>query len=169
MIARATIHGRPVAYCNLRSTYMHELDLSVGFERFNNPAEIRSPQDFFDAAYNVGYTFNWFYADDKHIAYFNAGLNPIRAPGTNPLFPTWSRYPWVGLRGASHTTPASLTEQQTPQSAHPQTTDQGYLTSWNKQAPDYQAPQPGSNSRPCSARSYWTRTSTATSPRDTAR
>ena len=42
VIARATIHGRPVAYCNLRSTYMHELDSSVGFERFNNPAEIRS-------------------------------------------------------------------------------------------------------------------------------
>ena len=144
VIARATIHGRPVAYCNLRSTYMHELDSSVGFERFNNPAEIRNPQDFFDAAYNVGYTFNWFYADDKHIAYFNAGLNPIRAPGTNPLFPTWSRYPWVGYRGASRTTPASLTEQQTPQSAHPQTTDQDYLTSWNnKQAPDYQAPATG--------------------------
>jgi acyl-homoserine lactone acylase PvdQ len=144
VIARATINGRPVAYCNLRSTYMHELDSSVGFERFNNPAEIRSPQDFFDAAYNVGYTFNWFYADDTHIAYFNAGLNPIRAPGTNPLFPTWSRYPWVGYSGASHTTPASLTEQQTPQSAHPQTTDQDYLTSWNnKQAPDYQAPATG--------------------------
>lgn len=51
VIARATIHGRPVAYCNLRSTYMHELDSSVGFERFNDPAATRNPQDFFNAAY----------------------------------------------------------------------------------------------------------------------
>jgi acyl-homoserine lactone acylase PvdQ len=144
VISRATIHGRPVAYCNLRSTYMHELDSSVGFERFNNPDAIRSAQDFFNAAYNVGYTFNWFYADDQHIAYFNAGLNPVRPPGTDPLFPTWSRYPWVGYTGAAQTTPTSLTEQQTPQSAHPQTIDQGYLTSWNnKQAPDYQDPATG--------------------------
>jgi acyl-homoserine lactone acylase PvdQ len=144
VIARATIRGRPVAYSNLRSTYMHELDSSVGFERFNNPDEIRSAQDFFNAAYHVGYAFNWFYADDKHIAYFNAGRNPVRAPGTDPLFPTRSRYPWVGYTGAAQTTPASLTEQQTPQSAHPQTTDQDYLTSWNnKQAPDYQDPATG--------------------------
>jgi Penicillin amidase len=35
-------------------------------------------------------------------------------------------------------TPASLTEQQTPQSAHPQAVDQPYITSWNnKQAPGY--------------------------------
>jgi acyl-homoserine lactone acylase PvdQ len=144
VIARATIHGRPVAYCNLRSTYMHELDSSVGFERFNEPAAIRSPQDFLNAAYNVGYTFNWFYADDRHIAYFNSGVNPVRAPGTDPLFPTWSGYPWTGCTGAAQTTPSSLTEQQTPQSAHPQTTDQDYLTSWNnKQAPGYGDPATG--------------------------
>jgi len=132
VIARATIRGKPVAYTNLRSTYMHELDSAQGFELFNEPAEMRSPQDFFNAAYQIGYTFNWFYIDDKHIAYFNSGQNPIRAPRTNPLFPTWATFPWRDYD------PATLTEAQTPERAHPHTIDQEYLTSWNnKQAPGY--------------------------------
>ncbi|MBV9606332.1 MAG: penicillin acylase family protein, partial [Solirubrobacterales bacterium] len=138
VIARGTIKGKPVVYANLRSTYMHELDSAVGFEMFNEPALMRNPQDFMNAAYHIGYTFNWFYADDQHIAYFNSGQNPVRAAHTNPLFPTWAQYAWPGLHPAAQMTPASLTEEQTPQSAHPQTVDQPYITSWNnKQAPGY--------------------------------
>jgi acyl-homoserine lactone acylase PvdQ len=141
VIARATVGthpARPVAYCNLRSTYMHELDSAQGFEMFNEPAAMRNPQGFMNSAYNVGYTFNWFYADDKHIAYFNSGLNPVRAPRLNPLFPTWASFSWKGFHPSPTLTPASLTESQTPQRAHPQTVDQSYLTSWNnKQAPAY--------------------------------
>jgi hypothetical protein len=40
----------------------------------------RNPRAFFNAAYTIGYTFNWFYADDKHIAYFNSGLNQSARP-----------------------------------------------------------------------------------------
>ncbi len=138
VIARGRIKGQPVVYTNLRSTYMHELDSAVGFERFNEPAEMRNPQDFMNAAYQIGYTFNWFYADDRHIAYFNSGQNPVRAPNTDPLFPSWAQDAWPGLHPAAQMTPASLTEEQTPQSAHPQTVDQPYITSWNnKQAPGY--------------------------------
>jgi acyl-homoserine lactone acylase PvdQ len=136
--ARATVHGRPVAYTNLRSTYFHELDSALGFEAFNTPAEIRSPQEFFDAADQIGYTFNWFYADDKHIGYFNSGLNPVRAPHTDPLFPSWASSAWAGYRGVPQLSPQTLVERDTPQSAHPQVIDQAYLTSWNnKQAPAY--------------------------------
>jgi hypothetical protein len=132
VIARARVHGRPVVYTNLRSTYMHELDSADGFAMFNDPAKIRNPRDFMNAADRIGYTFNWFYADDKHIAYFNSGANPVRARGTNPLFPTWSRFEWRGFD------PGTLTEDQTPQRAHPQVVDQPVLTSWNnKQAPSY--------------------------------
>ena len=99
---------------------------------------IHGPQDFFNAAYNIGYTFNWFYADPNHIAYFNSGLNPVRAPHTDPLFPSWASDPWQGFRPAAQMTPASLTEKQTAQNAHPHVIDQSYLTSWNnKQAPGY--------------------------------
>jgi Penicillin amidase len=62
----------------------------------------------------------------------------VRAPNTDPLFPTWAAYAWPGLHPAAAVTPASLTEQQTPQSEHPQTVDQSYITSWNnKQAAGY--------------------------------
>ena len=87
VIARARINGQPVVYTNLRSTYMHELDSAAGFEKFNEPAAMRSPQDFFNAANEIGYTFNWFYADNQHIAYFNSGLNPVRAPQHRPAVP----------------------------------------------------------------------------------
>jgi hypothetical protein len=138
VIARANVHGKPVAYTNLRSTYMHELDSVSGFYLLNNPAAVENPQGFYNAAYQIGYTFNWFYIDDKHIAYFNSGLNPVRAPNTDPLFPTWSSFPWKGFTGAADVTPATLTEQQTPESAHPHVEDQTFLTSWNnKQAPGY--------------------------------
>jgi acyl-homoserine lactone acylase PvdQ len=132
-------HPVPVAYTNLRSTYMHELDSAAGFEQFNDPAQMRNPQDFFKAAYKIGYTFNWFYSDDQHIAYFDSGQNPVRAKHTDPLFPTWSKYAWKGLNPSAQTTSVSLTEQQTPQNAHPHVTDQDYLTSWNnKQARGYE-------------------------------
>jgi acyl-homoserine lactone acylase PvdQ len=138
VVARARIHGQPVVYCNLRSTYMHELDSALGFYMFNNPDLIHGPQDFMNAAYNIGYTFNWFYADSKHIAYFNSGLNPVRASNTDPMFPSWAGYVWKGYQGAPLMTPATLRAQQTNQSAHPHVIDQSYLTSWNnKQAPGY--------------------------------
>ena len=144
VIARATIHRRPVVYTNLRSTYMHELDSAAGFEQFNEPAEMRTPQDFMNAAYKIGYTFNWFFANNAHIAYFNSGLNPVRATHTDPLFPSWSSDAWKGLHPAAQVTPASLTEDQTPQRRHPQVVDQPYLTSWNnKQAPGYGDPATG--------------------------
>ncbi len=142
--ARARVHGRPVVYTKLRSTYMHELDSAAGFERFNEPGQIRTPQQFFNAASKIGYTFNWFYADNKHIGYFNSGQNPIRAKHTDPLFPSWARYSWPGLKASAHTTPSTLVERDTAQRAHPQVIDQSYLTSWNnKQAPAYGDPATG--------------------------
>ncbi|MCA1656756.1 MAG: penicillin acylase family protein, partial [Actinobacteria bacterium] len=136
--ARATVHGRPVAYTDLRSTYMHELDSAVGFEKYNEPAQMRDPQAFFRASSRIDYTFNWFYTDNKHIAYFNSGQNPVRAAHTDPLFPTWSSFAWKGFTGAADVTPETTTEADTGLAAHPHTIDQSFLTSWNnKQAPGY--------------------------------
>jgi acyl-homoserine lactone acylase PvdQ len=141
VIARAKVRGRPVAYCNLRSTYMHELDSAIGFSAFNDPSEMATPHDFFKAAAKVGYTFNWFYANGSHIAYYNSGANPVRAPNTDPLFPAWSKYAWSGYKGQAQLTPAGLTERETPPDSHPHTIDQPFLTSWNnKQAPGYGDP-----------------------------
>ncbi len=138
VIARARVGGKPVAYTNLRSTYMHELDSAQGFYLYNNPAAMRSPQDFINASSRIGYTFNWFYTDNNHIAYFNSGQNPVRAPHTDPLFPSWSTSAWQGWTGAAQTTPTSTLEHDTAANAHPHAIDQSYFTSWNnKQAPGY--------------------------------
>ena len=141
VIARARVKGQPVVYTNLRSTYMHELESAAGFEKFNEPDQMRTPQQFMQAANEIGYTFNWFYTNNQHIAYFNSGLNPVRAAHTDPLFPAWARNAWPGLEPAAAMTPQSLLERDTPMAAHPQVVDQPVLTSWNnKQAPGFGDP-----------------------------
>ena len=137
VIARATVNGQPVVYTNLRSTYMHELDSALGFEKFNEPADMRNPQDFMNAAYDVGYTFNWFYADDKNIAYFNSGLNPVRAPTPTRCSRPGRAHAWKGLQPAARDA-GEPDRAADAESAHPQAVNQSYLTSWNnKQAPGY--------------------------------
>ena len=78
---RGTYKGKPMLYTVLRSTYQHEVDSAVGFSLFNEPGAIRSPQDFQRAAGKIGYTFNWFYIDAKHIAYFNSRQQPGAGEG----------------------------------------------------------------------------------------
>ena len=132
---RAMIGGQPYAYTKLRATYWHEVDPSaLGFANFNNPNKMRSPQDFMEAANNITFTFNWFYADDKHIAYFNSGANPVRPSYVDPNLPTFGRkaFLWQNYNATA------ATEDMAPLAAHPHVTDQNFLTSWNnRQAPDY--------------------------------
>jgi acyl-homoserine lactone acylase PvdQ len=133
--ARATIGGKPYAYTQLRDTYFHEVDPSVlGFSEFNNPHKMRTPKDFFHSACHISYTFNWFYINRNHIAYFNSGQNPVRPKGVDPNLPTFARkkYLWKNFD------PNTLTEDATTCRQHPHVIDQRYLTSWNnRQAPDY--------------------------------
>ena len=48
--------------------------------------------------HKINFTFNWFYADDRDIGYFNSGDNPVRAAGADPDFPNWGtgEYDWQG-------------------------------------------------------------------------
>ena len=138
VIARARVHGRPVAYTNLRSTYMHEIDSALGFEMLNDPATMHDTEDFFNAIHHIKYTFNWFFANPHNIAYYDSGENPVRHRNTDPLFPTWAADAWVHYHGQPRLTPAGLTEAVTPVFAHPFAVDQTYFTSWNnKQARGY--------------------------------
>jgi hypothetical protein len=124
---RATVRGAPVAYTRLRSTYMHEPDSGLGFSYFNDPSKMKSPADFQRAASLIQYAFNFFYVDDKHDAYFNAGANPVRANGTWPDLPIMGeqRYEWKKYD------PDSATEELYPFGAHARTIDQDWITSWN--------------------------------------
>jgi acyl-homoserine lactone acylase PvdQ len=133
---RALVGGQPVAYTSLRATYRHEADSAVGFADFNNPDRMESASEFQDSASRIDYTFNWFYADDQDVAYFNSGANPVRAADTDPSLPIQGdpQYVWQNLN------PDAVTFDREPQAAHPQVINQDYITSWNnKQAPGFSA------------------------------
>jgi hypothetical protein len=138
VIARATIHGRPYAYTRLRDTYFHEVDPSaLGFANFNEPSKMSSPARFFASASKIAYTFNWFYVNRKHIAYFNSGENPIRPKDVDPNLPTMGRpqFLWRGFDPDRPQFPMRTLNRMLRR-GHPKVVDQRYLTSWNnKQAP----------------------------------
>ncbi|MEU2743248.1 penicillin acylase family protein [Streptomyces sp. NPDC007095] len=131
---RATVGGKKVAYTTLRSSYMHEADSIIGFQMLNDPDYVKSPGTFQSAVQHINYTFNWFYADSSHTAYYNSGDNPVRAAGVDAEFPVWAQaaYEWQNWD------PTTNTASYTPPSAHPNSIDQDYYVSWNnKQAKDY--------------------------------
>ncbi|MBP2474924.1 acyl-homoserine lactone acylase PvdQ [Crossiella equi] len=133
---RGLVAGKPVAFTKLRSTYLREVEATLGFQLFNDPDAIRSAADFQRAASQIGYAFNWFYADSKDIAYYNSGFNPVRRDGHNPNLPVRGEaaYEWQDWR------PGDNSARYTPFEQHPQVVNQDYLTSWNnKQAPQYSA------------------------------
>ncbi|GGR14106.1 penicillin acylase [Streptomyces aurantiogriseus] len=131
---RATVGGKKVAYTTLRSSFLHEADSIIGFQMLNDPDYVKSPQTFQSAVQHINYTFNWFYADSEHTAYYNSGDNPVRASGVDAEFPVWAQpaYEWRNWD------PTTNTAEYTPASAHPNSIDQDYYISWNnKQAKDY--------------------------------
>jgi acyl-homoserine lactone acylase PvdQ len=127
--ARGTVDGRPVLFTSLRATYRHEVDSARGFADFNDPNKMKSTKDFMKAADKIGYTFNWLYADDQDIAYYNSGANPIRAAGTTGQLPMAADKTWKGWD------PTTNLADYTPPAQHPQVVNQDWITSWNnKQA-----------------------------------
>jgi acyl-homoserine lactone acylase PvdQ len=135
--ARAQVDGAPVAIAEARSTYFHELESAVAFKRLNGN-EIQSAADFQRAMHEVNFTFNWFYADDRDIAYFHSGWFPRRAGGTDPSLPTWGtgKYDWQGFD------PDSYSSNRMPFAEHPREINpaRGYIVNWNnKQAPGWRA------------------------------
>jgi acyl-homoserine lactone acylase PvdQ len=124
---RATIGGKPVAYTFLRSTYLHEADSSIGFQMLNDPSVVTGPAGFQKAAYNIGYTFNWFYVDSTHTAYYNSGVNPTRPAVDDPNLPMVAdaAHQWLNWD------PSTNTVANTPFNQHPNSIDQDYYVSWN--------------------------------------
>ena len=124
---RTTVDGAPVAVVTQRSTYGRELDSALGFERLGNPDYVQDAADFREAAAAIDYTFNWFYVDDRDIAYYSSGRLPLRADGVDAHLPRWgdAAYDWQGW----------LATDDHPQQVNPPS---GYLVSWNnKQAPGF--------------------------------
>jgi hypothetical protein len=106
---------------------MHEADSVLGFLHLNDPSRVRDAGDFMKAASGIRYAFNWYYLDDRDIAYYSSARLPDRAPGTDLDLPRWGsrRYDWRGFEGFG---------------AHPHVVNpaQGYLANWNnKLAPGF--------------------------------
>ncbi|GHB07074.1 MULTISPECIES: penicillin acylase family protein [Streptomyces] len=131
---RATVGGKPVAYTSLRTTYRHEADSIIGFQMLNDPALVTDAASFQQAAGHIDYAFNWFYADSRTAAFYNSGMNPVRAAGVDPALPVKAEkaYEWKGYD------PAANTATYTPFAEHPHSSGQDYYISWNnRQAKDY--------------------------------
>ena len=126
---RTTVDGQPVAIVLQRSTYHHEVDSVLGFSELNDPGFVHDAQSFQNAVKDIDYTFNWFYTDDRDIAYFSSGRLPVRDDQVDFDLPRWgdSTYDWQGW----------LPPEQHPQQVNPPS---GHLVSWNnKTAPGFSA------------------------------
>ena len=77
-------HGKPVAVVDQRSTYNHDIDSVVGFLRWGDPKLTHSVKTLEKGAAEIGYTFNWFYVDDKHDAYYVSGRDPTPRQARRP-------------------------------------------------------------------------------------
>jgi acyl-homoserine lactone acylase PvdQ len=87
---------------------------------------------------DINFAFNWFYADDRDIAWTLSGWYPRRAKGTHPDFPAWGtgEWDWQGFDASDYSS-KRISTTKLPRSRNP---GQGYLVNWNnKQAPGWRA------------------------------
>src|ERR1035437_614473 len=124
-----TVGGAPVALVNERSTYNHEVDSGVGFLRWSRPSYTYDPASFMQGPASIKYPFTWLYIDNQNIAYYQSGLDPIRATGVDPNLPSWGTgsADWQGFLSFD---------------GHPHEigSPTGSITSWNnKPAPGFSA------------------------------
>jgi acyl-homoserine lactone acylase PvdQ len=123
------VGGKPYAVALDRSTRGHDVETARFFEDLN-ARRVHSAKDFVRAATrHMRMTFNWFYADNRDIAYASTGKLPIRAKGTYPGLPTLGtgQYDWRGF----------LAPKAHPQAINPSS---GVLLNWNNRpAPNWGA------------------------------
>jgi acyl-homoserine lactone acylase PvdQ len=109
IVYRTTVHGPVIGYARntegarvaialARSTRGRELLSAIPFQKLTD-GTVRSPQSFIAAMSGFELTFNWFYADSKHIAVYSSGRLPLRPAGVNTGLPTIGTggYEWTGF------------------------------------------------------------------------
>jgi acyl-homoserine lactone acylase PvdQ len=111
LVYRTTVHGPVFGYASAggkrvalslaRSTRGRELLSAIPFQELTTDA-VHDPASFFAAMGKFELTFNWMYADSKHIAFYSSGRLPLRADGVNGGLPTNGDgdYEWRGFLAA---------------------------------------------------------------------
>ena len=126
VIGTATVGGKPYALSRKRSTFGRDgLNLAALHDLTEGKA--KTPDKFFTAANQFGFTFNWAYVSRKATAYFTSGYLPKRAKGLDRRLPTLGtgNYEWQGF----------LSRNQHP---HDVSGPGGLLLNWNnKSAPGF--------------------------------
>jgi acyl-homoserine lactone acylase PvdQ len=128
VVAYATSNGQPVAISTKRSSRGRELLSALAFYRLDTDA-VTSPQSFERTMGRVEFSFNWTYADSRHIAYFSSGRLPKRPANVDLGLPARGTgdEEWQGFE---------------PFAAHPHAVDptSGVILNWNnKPAPGFAA------------------------------
>ncbi len=129
VLYRTLAEGRPAAVVEQRSTFLGEIDSGIGFMRVNDPDFVHDAASFQQAFSAVDYTFNWFFVDDRDIAYFESGKLPVRDRRVDPDLPRWGTGEWDWKGWLSY-------------DAHPKAINppSGYFANWNnKPAPGFSA------------------------------
>ena len=97
--------GKLYAVALARTTRGRDVQTARFFEKLN-ANKVRNAKDFVKTATtDMLMTFNWFYADNRDIAFASTGRLPIRASGVNPGLPTLGtgQYDWKGfLKPSQH-------------------------------------------------------------------
>jgi acyl-homoserine lactone acylase PvdQ len=130
-----TVAGEPVAFTKAKGVDFHELDASLPFMRMaeNLPTDAKSFQDAFSGFPG---TENWFYVDNKSVAFLQSGLYPKHAKGSDVDLPFWGdgRADWQGFNPGAYTFDA-LAPERRPRALDPK---EGFFISWNnKEAPGW--------------------------------
>ncbi len=119
-----TVRGRPYAVTSKRSTRGREAMSAFAFADLNTNS-VRSARDFARVMNQVEFSFNWFYLDNRDIAFFSSGRLPVRPRDVNPSLPTLGtgQYEWRGFlsrRGHPQAiNPKSGVHRQLEQQARP--------------------------------------------------
>jgi acyl-homoserine lactone acylase PvdQ len=122
VIGTATADGEPVALTRQRSTFGRDA-LNLAALKSMTEGEAETSEDFFDAANEFGFTFNWSYVNRQESAFFSSGYLPVRAEGLDRRLPTTGsgEYEWDGF----------LERDEHPHAiGHPE----GRLLNWNNKA-----------------------------------
>jgi acyl-homoserine lactone acylase PvdQ len=98
MIGTATVGGQPYALTRQRSTFGRD-GLNLAALKDMTEGRAATSRQFFRAANQFEFTFNWAYASRTETAYFSSGLLPQRARGLDRRLPTLGTgdYEWRGF------------------------------------------------------------------------